>query len=334
MRPPAGTVHSPTRYSALLDAALRRRAALLGDGQTDAVRLFHDTADGTPGFVLEKFGPVLIAQFHSGRFTGDEAALREALRPVLSQTGCTAAYRKEFAADRAAAAAALDKAHRDAAPWLGAATPSLITIREYAARFVIRPYDGFSVGLFLEQRENRRRVTLAGRGRRVLNCFAYTCSFSVAAALGGAAETVSVDVSKRYLAWGRENFAAAGVPLDGHWFICSDVQDYFRRAARQGRLFDLIVLDPPTFGRIKETGRVFSIAQDLDRLVAGAIDRLAPGGELLLATNHRDTTLRRLEEAARRAAQQRRIIRVEPLPPPADFAGDADYSKAVWVRME
>jgi 23S rRNA (cytosine1962-C5)-methyltransferase len=217
-------------------------------------------------------------------------------------------------------------------PWVGRPVEDEFAVFENGVQFLIRPYDGFSVGLFLEHRENRRQLREIATAKRVLNCFAYTCGFSVAAALGGA-ETVSVDVSKRYLEWGKRNFARNGLSLDGHMFICSDTQDYFRRAARQGREFDLVVLDPPTFGRVKETGRHFSIQRDLHKLVAGASERLAPGGQILLSVNHRGTSLAQMERACLNSAE-RRHARVTARPKlPVDFAGDAAYSKSLWLEV-
>ena len=100
------------------------------------------------------------------------------------------------------------------------------------------------MGLFLDQRDNRRRIRAQARGKDVLNLFAYTCGFSVAAAAGGAASTVSVDLSPKALEWGRANFALSHLDPSDHQFIKSDAFDYLRRAARQGKRFDIIILDP------------------------------------------------------------------------------------------
>src|SRR4029077_8305013 len=106
---------------------------------------------------------------------------------------------------------------------------------------------GYSVGLFVDQRENRRYVREM-EPKRLLNCFAYTCSFSVAAAAGGA-QTVNVDLLKKNLARGRENFALNALSTADHRFIADDVRPVLRRLARRGEKFDMIILDPPTFSR-------------------------------------------------------------------------------------
>ena len=199
--------------------------------------------------------------------------------------------------------------------------------------YLIRPHEDHAVGLFLEQRDNRSRVRRLARGRRVLNVFSYTCGFSVSAALGGAAETVSVDLSRRFLEWGKRNFAENGLTLERHTFFCSDVFDYYKRARRQGRLFDLLVLDPPTFSRARRPKRAFALHKDLDRLVAGAVELLNPRAYLLLSVNHRGTPYARLERAVAHAAGTRPVTAVErPQLPPA-FRGDEDYAKSILVQL-
>lgn len=323
----------PADLDPLLDAALKRRAALLSSPATDAVRLFHGAADGIDGLVIEQIGPALVAQLHEGRLRVAEDRLRRLCARAMELRGCRAVYRKHFVGDRGGAAAALERVHRDPAPWIGTAVEAEYAVHENGVRYLVRPYDGFSFGLFLEQRDNRRRVRERCGGLRLLNCFAYTCGFSVAAALGGAAETVSVDASKRFLEWGKRNFAANGMPLDGQRFIWSDVLEYFRRAQRQGRTFDAVILDPPTFGRSKPSGRTFVVDRDLDPLVGGAVRLLRPGGWMLLATNHRGTSRMRLERTIERHAGTRGVRSIERPALPADFPGDAEYAKSVWAQL-
>src|SRR5207249_5097550 len=128
---------------------------------------------------------------------------------------------------------------------------------------------GYSVGLILDQRENRRFVRQA-KPERLLNCFAYTCSFSVAAASAGA-QTVNVDLSKKSLEHGRQNFVLNSLSTEGHKFIADDVRPVLRRLARRGEKFDVIILDPPTFSRTKggEALHVESYWEDLTVAVLG-----------------------------------------------------------------
>lgn len=161
--------------------------------------------------------------------------------------------------------------------------PGNVDVREWNVLYRVEPGGGYSSGLFLDQRLNRRRV-LSSRPLRTLNLFAYTCSFSVCAALRGST-TLNVDVSKRSLARGKENFMLNGLdPSGGHRFLAEDAVKIVPRLARRGENFDLVVLDPPTFGR-SDRG-VFRIVDELPSLVQGCAGLLSPGGLLLVSCNY------------------------------------------------
>jgi 23S rRNA (cytosine1962-C5)-methyltransferase len=141
---------------------------------------------------------------------------------------------------------------------------------------------GYSCGLFLDQRANRRWLRTSNV-KNMLNIFSYTCSFSVVAAVGGA-RTLSIDLSKAALERGRRNFALNGLSLEGRRFIADDVFDVLPRLARRGEKFDAIVLDPPTFSRGRN-GRLFRAERDYGRLIEMAFACASPGAVILLSTN-------------------------------------------------
>jgi len=141
---------------------------------------------------------------------------------------------------------------------------------------------GYSVGLFVDQRENRRYLRQVAP-KRVLNCFAYTCSFAVAAASVGA-QTVNVDLSKKSLARGRENFALNSLATNDHRFIADDVLAVLPRLARKGEKFDIIILDPPTFSRSRR-GKSFQVESDFEHLLLTALDVAERNAHVLLSTN-------------------------------------------------
>lgn len=161
-----------------------------------------------------------------------------------------------------------------------------VVVLERQLRFGVNFGAGYSVGLFCDQRENRGYLESL-HPVRVLNCFAYTCAFSVAAARAGAV-TLSVDLAKKSLMTGRENFALNGLedPVR-HRLIADDVFAVLPRLARRGERFDVIVLDPPTFSRGKG-GRIFRAAEDFASLVELGRELLSAGGRMLLSTNARD----------------------------------------------
>ena len=169
-----------------------------------------------------------------------------------------------------------------------------------------------------------------------MNCFAYTCGFSVCAARAGA-KTTSLDLSKKYLEWGRRNFAVNGLDPAAHDFIYGDAFDWLRRLAKKGRAFDAIVLDPPTFSQSKENG-VFRVEKNFGELVAAALPVLKRDGVLLASTNAADWPpekfLATVTEAARGA--QRKIRQTHYGPQPPDFPVTREepaYLKTVWLRV-
>jgi 23S rRNA (cytosine1962-C5)-methyltransferase len=170
-------------------------------------------------------------------------------------------------------------------------------------RLIVELGHGQSTGLFVDQRENRRRVRELAQGARVLNLFAYTSSFGVAAALGGAREVVSVDTSALALARARENFEENGIDPSRHRFDRADALDWLARAAKRGDRFDLIVLDPPTFSS-SAGGAPFGVEKAYGKAAVLALRVLGPKGRLLAVTNHRRTSLGRLRKTLRAAADQ------------------------------
>jgi 23S rRNA (cytosine1962-C5)-methyltransferase len=170
------------------------------------------------------------------------------------------------------------------------------TVWERMLRYGIDFAGGYSVGLFIDQRENRRFVQNVAP-RSLLNCFAYTCSFSVVAATVGA-RTVSVDLSKKSLDRGRENFALNSLLTNDHRFLADDVMEVLPRLGRRGEKFDIVILDPPTFSR-SHRGKVFHVQQDFEKLLLAALEVAERDGKILLSTNCSSLGERTLEVMAR-----------------------------------
>jgi 23S rRNA (cytosine1962-C5)-methyltransferase len=155
---------------------------------------------------------------------------------------------------------------------------------------------GYSTGLFLDQRENRQFVRRAAP-RRMLNCFAYTCAFSVVAGLAGA-ETLSIDLSKKSLNRGRDNLMLNRLATDRHRFMADDVISVLPRLARKGERFDAIILDPPTFSRSR-TGRAWQVEHDFEKLLLAALEVAERDAKILLSTNCTRLNERALEVMGR-----------------------------------
>lgn len=150
--------------------------------------------------------------------------------------------------------------------------------------YELRSDQGLSPGLFLDQRENRQWVQLNSQNKRVLNLFSYTCGFSLNAAKGGATEVVSVDVSQSFLNWGKTNFQLNGFDPNQFEFWSTDSIEFIKRTQKKNRKFDLIICDPPSFGRSKNG--VFKIERDFSLLANLIFSLLAPKGKMLLSSNY------------------------------------------------
>jgi len=318
------------------DAALRRALALAFERRwgllrampaaraTTVMRLANDEGDALPGLAIDYYAGYAVASFYR------EIAARERVLDAVASFGFDGVYEKSRPKD-ARASAAEREVLAPRAPSRGTAAPSPLVVHEEGLPYLVRLDDGLATGFYADQRQNRVRVRAASAGARVLNLFAYTCAFSVAASAGGAARVVSVDASASFLERGRENVARAGFDLGAHDFVASDARAWLERAARKGERFDVVVLDPPSFGTAG--GRTFAVARDFVPLCALALSVLAPRGRMLASVNHAKTDQDAFRHAVQRAAREASVrAAVRDLPPPRDFPLPA--LKAVWVTRE
>ncbi len=345
-----GIYQDASALSRALERALERRWGLGhsqgGPRATSAFRLVNEDGDGLPRLAVDVYGSWLVAQLYPGSAKdgppdegpwADEAT-REALLDRLHGLGFDGVYLK--IRPRQANVLA-DTRRDDLAPRLpvrGLPAPEEFAIVEESMPLLVRLGDGLSTGLFLDQRMNRRRVREMAAGARVANLFAYTCAFSVAAALGGAVRIVSVDASVAALERGRANLEHAGIPAgELNSFMADDAFAWLARASRRGDRFDLVVLDPPSYSSTKR-GR-FVADSDYGSLAAAAYAILAPGGRLLACTNHRGITASRfrkvLFEAGRKAGRD--IVQIKDFSEPPDFPASPDggpHMKSALVTLK
>lgn len=204
-------------------------------------------------------------------------------------------------------------------------------VSERGVRYGIDFGAGYSAGLFIDQRANRARVRRLAP-KRMLNTFAYTCSFSVVAAMAGA-ETLSIDLSKKSLDRGRRNFELNNLLLDGHRFLADDVLDVLPRLERRGEKFDLLILDPPTFS-LGNKGRRWRVEEQIEDLLRIALEIAAPGASLLVSTNCTKLDRGTLERTVRFMVKTARLggeISHEPTLP--DFpAGEG--AQTLWLKLK
>jgi len=166
-------------------------------------------------------------------------------------------------------------------------TQEFFVVHEYGVKFNVNLLDYLDTGLFLDHRETRRLVAESCRGKKVLNLFAYTCSFSVHAALAGAVFTKSVDMSNTYTAWGRDNFKINGIPMLNHEIVRADCMVFLDDEVASGKKYDVIIIDPPTISRSKKMKGMFDIQLDYIFLLSKALQLLSKGGVIFFSTNSR-----------------------------------------------
>ncbi len=212
----------------------------------------------------------------------------------------------------------------------GEAIAEPFSVEENGARYCIDFSAGYSPGIFLDQRQNRLRVKESAKpGDRVLNAFAYTGAFSVAAALAGA-ETSTLDLSRTYLDWTWENFALNGLNRDDHHGCRGDAFQWLATFGRQGREFDGVILDPPTFSRHKK--KTFRTDRDYAELAELAARVVTPGGWLLCCANTHRMGMADYRQQVVAGVQSagRRVESIDSLPMPPEYRGD-DYLKSLWL---
>lgn len=292
----------------LLEKSLAKRQPLPNQ-HTNAVRLVDGDGDGLPDVFLESYAGHWLLSTPSHIPPEVLAWLRD------HDLTC---YIKH-----------LDQ-HQKESPSLlcGPACNEPFLISENDIRYEISFQSGYSQGIFLDQRENRRQIrSLMRPGMRLLNTFAYTGAFSVAAAMAGA-ETTTLDLSQPYLDWAKRNFSHNSLDPSQHHFCKGDTFHWLRRFAKQGRTFDAIVLDPPTFSR-DEKGRVFRVEENFGELAALAATILTNDGFLLCCTNFRRMTPWQFERQLQAAMPRTLRARHSSMPP--DFTGEP-YLKSVWLE--
>jgi len=288
---PPPRIDFAARFAGPLDAAWRRRASLFEAREVTAYRLLDGAGDGVPGVSLDRYGPAAVMNVYEDAHLS-QIAVTTAARltlDLLAPVGLEAVYVKPFARDRSRLGGRSPDESRASVPRAGRPQPESLVVQEYRSRFEVRLYDGHSTGLFLDHREHRRALSERSPAR-VLNLFAYTCAFAVPLASAGARVT-NVDVSARYLEWGKRNLALNRLAPSAARFFRMDAFEFLAYAARhREERFDLVILDPPTFaaGDRRRGVKPWKALDDYPTLVRAVVRVLAPGGSIFAASNTRE----------------------------------------------
>lgn len=265
-------VPGPDLFGKRVEIALSRRRAEIAPETTNAVRLMHGESDGLPGLIADRYAEALVVQLLSAGCEKWRDTLIETLR---DRSGCARIYERSDTEARE-----LEGLRTSSGSVLGTATDGPVRIIEHGIKYDVDVASGQKTGFYLDQRDNRRRVGYLAAGRDVLDCFCYTGAFALSALIGGARSVMSIDASAQALARARRNLDLNGLPAGRVEWVEADVFEALRKLRRDGRQFDLIVLDPPKFAPTsKDAARAARGYKDIN---LNALKLLRPGG--LLAT--------------------------------------------------
>ena len=312
-------------FEALFRQAKEKRSAYYQDDLTTAFRLFNQEGDGFGGLTVDLYGDYAVFSWYNSYVYQIRQTISEAFRQVFPEV--LGAYEKiRFKG--------LDY---ESAHVYGQEAPDFFTVLENGVLYQVFMNDGLMTGIFLDQHEVRGSlVDGLAMGKSLLNMFSYTAAFSVAAAMGGASQTTSVDLAKRSRELSQAHFQANGISTDDHRFIVMDVFEYFKYAKRKGLTYDVIVLDPPSFARNKK--QTFSVAKDYHKLISQSLEILNPGGIIIASTNAANVSRQKFTEQIDKGFAGRSYQILNKYGLPADFAYNkkdesSNYLKVISMKV-
>ena len=312
-------------FETLFRQAKEKRKAYYQDDLTTAFRLFNQEGDGFGGLTVDLYGDYAVFSWYNSYVYQIRQTISEAFRQVFPEVLGT--YEKiRFKG--------LDY---ESAHVYGQEAPDFFTVLENGVLYQVFMKDGLMTGIFLDQHEVRGSlVDGLAMGKSLLNMFSYTAAFSVAAAMGGASQTTSVDLAKRSRELSQAHFQANGISTDDHRFIVMDVFEYFKYAKRKGLTYDVIVLDPPSFARNKK--QTFSVVKDYHKLISQSLEILNSGGIIIASTNAANVSRQKFTEQIDKGFAGRSYQILNKYGLPADFAYNkkdesSNYLKVISMKV-
>jgi 23S rRNA (cytosine1962-C5)-methyltransferase len=316
-------------FIAKIQKAIQSREVFYRDTTTNAFRIFNGEGDGVGGLSIDYFNGFYMVTWYSIGIFEFRDAIVKALKSSVEYKGI---YQKKRFDTKGMYLGEADDFI------CGAKAPQPLIVQENGVNFAIYLDDGAMVGVFLDQKDVRKTIRdKYAKAKSVLNTFSYTGAFSVYAALGGAKKTTSVDLAKRSLSKTKEQFEVNGIDSAKQEIIVDDVFDYFKYAVRKKLLFDMVVLDPPSFARSKK--RTFSASKDYAKLLKEAIQITNKNGIIVASTNAANVSMFTFRDFIKKAFSDLKLkYKVEEsFSLPTDFKvnpkfQEGNYLKVVFVR--
>lgn len=293
---------------------------------TNAFRLFNQDGDNFGGITIDLYNEYAVFSWYNTFVYSIKDTIITAFQMVFPEV--RGAYEKiRFKG--------LD---HESAFLYGQEAPDFFTVLENGVAYQVFMNDGLMTGIFLDQHEVRGSlVDGLAVGKSLLNMFSYTAAFSIAAAMGGAVETTSVDLAKRSRELSKAHFKVNGLELDHHHFVVMDVFEYFKYAKRKGLSYDVIVLDPPSFARNKK--QTFSVAKDYHKLISQSLEILNPNGIIIASTNASNVSVEKFRQQIEKGFDSKKHRYIADYRLPADFTinkhdESSNYLKVFTIRVE
>lgn len=315
-------------FARKIQQAISSRHDFYASEDTTAFRVFNSEGEGIGGLIIDYYDGYYVMSWYSEGIYRFKEYVIEALKSAPNFKGL---YQKKRFNVKGQYIEEDDFVAGDKGEFP-------LIVKENGIRFAVYLNDGAMVGVFLDQRDVRKTIRdKYAKGKTVLNMFSYTGAFSVAAALGGAAKTTSVDLANRSLAKTIEQFSVNGIDHEAQDIIVEDVFKYFKYAVKKNMTFDLVVLDPPSFAKSKK--HTFSAAKDYKDLLKEAIALTKPNGVIVASTNASNFDMKKFHSFIEKAFNEKgeRYKMMEQFSLPADFKTikefkSGDYLKVVFIQ--
>ena len=311
-------------FARKIQQAISSRHDFYASEDTTAFRIFNSEGDGIGGLIIDYYDGYYVMSWYSEGIYRFKEYVIEALKSAPNFKGL---YQKKRFNVKGQYIEEDDFVAGDKGEFP-------LIVKENGIRFAVYLNDGAMVGVFLDQRDVRKTIRdKYAKGKTVLNMFSYTGAFSVAAALGGAAKTTSVDLANRSLAKTIEQFSVNGIDHEAQDIIVEDVFKYFKYAVKKNMTFDLVVLDPPSFAKSKK--HTFSAAKDYKDLLKEAIALTKPNGVIVASTNASNFDMKKFHSFIEKAFNEKgeRYKMMEQFALPADFKTIKEFKSGNYLKV-
>jgi 23S rRNA (cytosine1962-C5)-methyltransferase len=311
-------------FARKIQQAISSRHDFYASEDTTAFRIFNSEGDGIGGLIIDYYDGYYVMSWYSEGIYRFKEYVIEALKSAPNFKGL---YQKKRFNVKGQYIEEDDFVAGDKGEFP-------LIVKENGIRFAVYLNDGAMVGVFLDQRDVRKTIRdKYAKGKTVLNMFSYTGAFSVAAALGGAAKTTSVDLANRSLAKTIEQFSVNGIDHEAQDIIVEDVFKYFKYAVKKNMTFDLVVLDPPSFAKSKK--HTFSAAKDYKDLLKEAIALTKPNGVIVASTNASNFDMKKFHSFIEKAFNEKgeRYKMMEQFALPSDFKTIKEFKSGNYLKV-